>query len=134
MDTGMEIRRISCGQRFLEYQLTRKNVKNVNLRIKADGRILVSANNRVPVKLIDNFVLEKQDFIFKALKKYEERTNVPAKEIVPKQYVSGEKYNILGKSHILNVIEAQQEEVFISPEKMTNEKLEAIEKAATGKY
>ena len=47
-----------------------KKVKNVNMRIKPDGTVSVSANSRVPQKLIDDFVLSKADFIFGALEKY----------------------------------------------------------------
>lgn len=66
----VENRRVICGDRVLEYQLTRKAVKNINLRIKPDGTILVSANTGVPGAYIDNMVREKQAFIFRALEKY----------------------------------------------------------------
>lgn len=62
--------------RCLDYELTIKKVKNINLRIKSDGSISVSANKRVPQKVIDDFVLSKADFIIKALEKYEQRTKV----------------------------------------------------------
>ncbi len=36
-------RQVRCGQGVITYLLTRKKVKNVNLRIKQDGSVLVSA-------------------------------------------------------------------------------------------
>lgn len=52
----------------IEYTLTYKNVKNINLRIKADGSVHVSAAPRVSRKKIDDFVNLKADFIEKAKK------------------------------------------------------------------
>ena len=37
----------------LSYKLIRKNVKNVNLRVKRDGSVVVSASPRVPKTYID---------------------------------------------------------------------------------
>lgn len=73
MQQRTEIRHIECDDRELTYILTRKPVKNVNLRIKPDGRILVSANNRVSVAFIEAFIRQKQAFIIAALDKYAER-------------------------------------------------------------
>ena len=53
------------------YLLEIKNVKNVNLRIR-DGKIFVSANRKVGLKFIDDFVISKRDFILKAI----ERQNI----------------------------------------------------------
>ena len=73
MSQEIEIRQVICGNRVLEYQLTRKSVKNVNLKIKPDGTILVSANSRVSKAFIDDIVLQKQEFIFRALEQYAQR-------------------------------------------------------------
>ena len=59
----------------IKYELHRKNVKNLNLRIKPDGTIFVSANNRISEERIKLFLQEHSDFIFDALKKYEEIEN-----------------------------------------------------------
>lgn len=105
-----EIRQVKCDKDLvLEYELTRKPVKNVNLRIKPDGKIYVSANLRVPLKFIDNFVKEKQEYIIRAQKKYQERQKHISTE--PIEYVSGERFNLLGKSLILKVIEGKPESV-----------------------
>lgn len=105
----MEIRKVRCEAGELSYTLIRKSVKNVNLRIKADGSIVVSANRRVAKSFIDDFVKEKQKFIFAALEQYERNRKDTIEK--PKQYRSGEFYNILGKSLELKVEKAWQEEV-----------------------
>ena len=70
MAQSVENRRVICGERVLEYQLTRKPVKNINLRVKMDGTIQVSANRRIPGAYIDDVVRGKQEFICRALEKY----------------------------------------------------------------
>lgn len=100
---------VQCDQRVLEYELTRKPVKNINLRIKPEGKIYVSANKRVPVEFIDNIIKEKQVYIIRALDKYKERQRNASNQ--PKNYVSGESFDILGKSLRLKVIEGKQESI-----------------------
>lgn len=48
------------------YVLTRKRVKNLNLRVQKNGSLAVSAPGRVPVSEIDAFVLSRADWIFAA--------------------------------------------------------------------
>ena len=66
--------------KFISYNLTYKKVRNINLRIKPDGSIHVSANKRVSQRVIEGFIISKADFIFKALKMYENRTEQPQKQ------------------------------------------------------
>jgi len=61
----------------LSYNLEYKKVKNINLRIKADGTVLVSANKRVPRGAIDAFVLSKANYILKVKKTYEVQAEKP---------------------------------------------------------
>lgn len=101
-----ELRSVPCEGGALTYLLTRKKVKNVNLRIKSDGRILVSANTRVPTAFIDNFVQENQEYIFRVLERFRRRQ--AAHPETPEQYVSGETFMIFGKQLTLEVIELQE--------------------------
>lgn len=64
------IREIIAGGKVLHYNLEYKKVKNINLRIKNDMSINVSAPKRVSIKRIEAFITQKADFIFAALEKY----------------------------------------------------------------
>ena len=75
------IKLIKLYNETIQYDLQYKKVKNINLRIKPDGSINVSANKKVPQKVIDDFIISKGDFILHALEKYK---NIPVKE--QKQY------------------------------------------------
>ena len=67
------IREIIFKDNIIQYNLQYKNVKNINMRIKPDGSINVSANRRVSQKVIDDFINSKADFILRALEKYKNR-------------------------------------------------------------
>ena len=108
MKRKQQVRIVRGNKRILEYTLTRKPVKNLNMRIKLDGQILVSANGLVPVKYIDNFVLSQEENIVKTLTKYEKNRE---NGIRPLQYVSGERVRILGEEFHLLLEEAKVEGV-----------------------
>lgn len=106
MNNKQQLRKLQCNNKIIEYTLIRKSVKNINMRIKKEGTILVSANNKVPVAYIDSFVLSRQEYIFEILEKFKERKEY---QQPPLEYVSGEKINILGKAYMLQVIEYEKE-------------------------
>ena len=110
MELNAEQRIVQCENGDILYLLTRKSVKNVNLRIKPEGQVLVSANNSVPIEFIDAFIEKKQQYIFLVLSRYEEKRNLI--QDVPKRYVSGESYDLLGKSLRLKVEESREENVY----------------------
>lgn len=80
------IKEIIVSGRKIEYELTRKRVTNINLRIKPNGKVMVSAGYRVPEKFIEEFLISKADFISNALDKFE---RIQKEELV--QYFSEEE-------------------------------------------
>lgn len=104
-----EIREVICNETKICYKFIRKEVKNINLRIKPNGEITVSANNTVSVEIVDDFVQRKQKFIFDALETYDISHRYIASN--EKKYVSGENYYFLGKNLRLKVISGQKESV-----------------------
>ncbi len=93
----------------ISYTLIRKPVKNINLRIKADLSVSVSANNQISEKQVDAFVISKSEFILKALNKFKV-AYVPMAEL--KKYVSGESFCVLGNDIRLKVIKSNANKVF----------------------
>ena len=75
---------ITSDGRKIVYDLQIKKVKNVNMRIKSDGMVYVSANRRVPVKVIEDFIVSKADFVFSALEKF-------STKLEPMQYFTQEQ-------------------------------------------
>jgi predicted metal-dependent hydrolase len=83
----------------LIYDLKRKNVKNINLRIKPDGAITVSANSRVSQKTIDAFLMSKASLIINALEKVEKRAKEPLKQYFAEDEVKDVILALCKKTH-----------------------------------
>ncbi len=76
----MTVKKIYLNGVETEYVFVRKNVKNVNLRIKDAGMIYVSANRRTSKDFVESFLKSKADWILNAKKKCENRNNEPLTE------------------------------------------------------
>lgn len=59
----------------IEYNLTRKNVKNINMRVKPNRTVFVSAGYGVHVSQIEKALYENADKILKAFDKLEKISN-----------------------------------------------------------
>jgi hypothetical protein len=90
--------------RDIYYELERKKVKNVNLRVRSDCTVYVSANNRVSESVIEEFLQKKSKFIFSAIDKYAE---IAKYADVKHEYVTGESIRYLGKDLRLVVAEGK---------------------------
>lgn len=105
----LQQRTVYYEDREIHYQLERKPIKNVNIRIHKDSRVYVSANPGVPVESVDAFVASKGRYIctaqdrFRMLAQYAPR---------PKQYVSGESFYLLGRGVRLAVEKDTHEAIF----------------------
>lgn len=91
---------INLNGRTVGYELEIKNVKNINLRIKPDQTIYISANSTIPQQIIDELLVSKSAYILRALDHYEEVAKYAPK---PKRYVDGESFRILGHEYRLQV-------------------------------
>lgn len=66
-------RTVIAEGRKITYELERKQVKNLNLRVRRDGSVHVSVSRRVPVSEIDAFVIQKGVFILRAIDRFAEQ-------------------------------------------------------------
>ena len=98
-------KKIVLNSREFEYFLTRKRVKNINLKIKPDGQLHVSANAFVSIKIIEAFLIANADRIIKAVDRFlKEQKDAPRE----KSFQNGEVFSVLGSSKILSVIESKK--------------------------
>ena len=100
-----KIMTISLLGRTVEYELQRKKVKNINLRIKADGSIRVSAHPRVPLKNIEDFIRSNGAYILGAMDKLKLRSERIKREL---DYVDGEMISVLGIKSPLRVLQGKR--------------------------
>lgn len=64
------------GGKLLVYELTRKKVKRINVRVRMDGSVAVSAPRAVPLAQIEVFLREKERFLLTAIEKMTARQPV----------------------------------------------------------
>jgi len=98
---------VRYGDNEIEFELERKDVKNVNLNIRPDMTIKVSANNKVPLDFIKDFVKSKGPWILRKIDYFKETQ--PEKKN-KKEYVSGESFRYLGRQYRLKVFKADNKE------------------------
>lgn len=86
-------------EKILGYEVHRKKVKNINLRIKPNMEIYISVPMNLHRDYIENFIRSKEEWIKSVLKKVE--------DVKEKQkgfeYKNGEIYKFLGKEYNLIV-------------------------------
>lgn len=105
---NIEVRTVQTVEGVVTYALERKDVKNLNLRVRKDGSVYVSVNRHLAVSRIDEFVINKGSFIKDARDRFHEMEQFRPK---PKQYVSGETFYIQGHGLRLQVIPSTRESV-----------------------
>lgn len=66
-------RSIVLRGRRVDYELERKRVRHVNLRIRADGSLYVSAPRLTPLPVVEGLLLSRQDWVLEHLRRREER-------------------------------------------------------------
>ena len=72
-----QLRVVDTPRGPLTYTLTRKRVKNLNLRVGAGNEIMVSIPLRCPVSQADDFIRERSGWILDALSRREDRQLEP---------------------------------------------------------
>ena len=86
-------------ERILGYEIHRKKVKNINLRIKPNLEVYISVPMNLHRDYIENFIRSKEEWIKSVLKKVE---NVKEKQ-KDFEYKTGEIHKFLGKEYNLIV-------------------------------
>jgi predicted metal-dependent hydrolase len=104
----VETYQVPYGDKVIQFTLERKNVKNVNLNIKPDMTVYVSAHEKVPLEFIFDFVKTKASWISKHVGYFKE---VQPEVQSAREYVSGESFKYLGKQYRLKVEENNPERV-----------------------
>lgn len=107
----IDIRTLKINGREIRWVLSRKRVKNVNLRIKPDGIVYISAPSRVPISFIEDFIRKKADFIFTNIDRFASDVPEPQLPEADKAYRSGDTLRYFGTDYTLSIIESPIEGV-----------------------
>lgn len=99
----MSRHQIVYNKQVIQFELKRKRVKNINLRVHADLRVTVSAGPKVPLKEIKAFVHSKANWILRHLAQYqaEQKKGIA---LPGQQLKTGAKIMHLGESLTIDVV------------------------------
>ncbi len=95
------IRSVETSRGKISYELSKKKIKKMYLRVQTEGNITVSAPNFMKVGEIDAFVLKNEEFIFQGLQKVEQRQE----EMPSHTYTTGDQFFLMGEKLTLEVRE-----------------------------
>lgn len=123
----MSIHHIGYEGIEIEYELTRKDVKYINLRVNKYGKVVVSAGKNVPFAVIDEFVQSKAFWIITHLAEIEKiRSGLPDDSLY-----EGKTVYYLGKPYRLVLergekgVELEEDTICLSAPKMNDDLLRA---------
>ncbi len=100
----MEKRYIIIGENRVDYYLTKKKMKNVNIRIKKDSNIYLSCPLKMKTEEAEKFLIQKYNWILTQQKKLREYSREKEDENVQN---NGKVY-FLGNIYILNIIPSKK--------------------------
>lgn len=96
---------IDLGKQKIAYTWARKPIKNINLRVRADGSVAISSPIRTPEKAIREFLFDRADFILSALDRFEKRRAHMPEKIC---FRAGERVPVFGEVVLLDVVKGKK--------------------------
>ncbi len=111
----MEKHAIKFEGTIIPFTIVNKKVKNVNLKVRPDSTVVVSANKTVPYEFIEKLVKKRAPWILKNIKYFDEKRTANG----VREYVTGEAIQYLGKQYLLQVLpEGRKEEIILNGDKV----------------
>lgn len=98
-------RKIYFNGREIIYTLTPKKIKNINLRIKPDGRVVASCPMNTDYSEVDRFVRENGH---KILKFQEKNLNIKNSYSISSEFADGEPFYISGEKKTICIKPSQR--------------------------
>lgn len=99
---------ISYNGKSLSFILIRKNVKNINLRVKTNGDVIVTANSKIDESYIIDFIKRKMDWILNHKEKFNERRK---KSLEEAEKVKEDNIKYLGNIYKIKAVKSEKEYV-----------------------
>lgn len=117
MPESMEHRKLMLSGETISYTLERKKVKNINMRMRPETGLSVSAPYHVPLEQIEEILRQHETQILVTLHQYAHAAREKTQQY-PDIYATGEKVLYLGKTYRLEVVLGTRECVQQQGEKL----------------
>ena len=112
-----EQRKIVLGGETVSYTLERKAVKNINLRLRPDTGLSVSAPKYVALSQVERVLMQHQQKILETLRQYQTAA-AERRQQYPRSFSTGETVLYLGKYCTLEVLRGSRECVQVQGDKL----------------
>lgn len=93
--------------------LVRKKVKNINLHVRSDGTLYLSAPARVPWAYIEDFLEKKTDFIIREMEERKQKFPILTLSDGDTLYLAGQPYRLDVRLGLHNSIRRSGQTVFM---------------------
>lgn len=112
-----EQQKIVLGGETVSYTLERKAVKNINLRLRPDTGLSVSAPKYVALSQVERVLMQHQQKILETLRQYQTAA-AERRQQYPRSFSTGETVLYLGKYCTLEVLRGSRECVQVQGDKL----------------
>ncbi len=95
----------SYNGKVISYEIIRKPVKNINIRVKPSGEVFVSCNENVDNKTIELLMIKRANWLINTIEQF--KVNLIEFTDVNLKLVDGEEFLLLGKVLRIKNVEAE---------------------------
>lgn len=96
----------SYNGKVIEYEIVHKKVKNINIRVKPNGEVVVSCNDTIDNKTIEVEMIKRANWLLETIEKY--RTNLIEFTNSNLSLVDGEAFLLFGR--VLRIMNVESDE------------------------
>jgi len=96
----------SYNGKVISYEIIRKPVKNINIRVKPSGEVFVSCNENVDNKTIELLMIKRANWLINTIEQF--KVNLIEFIDANLKLVDGEEFLLLGKVLRIKNVEAEE--------------------------
>lgn len=96
----------SYNGKVIAYEIIHKNVKNINIRVKPNGEVVVSCSPNVDNKIIEIEMIKRANWLINTIEQY--KNNIIEFNEVNHKLVDGEAFLLLGRILMIKNIETNE--------------------------
>ncbi len=114
-DKRTEVQTVINSGQLIRFTLTRKHVRNINIRMKPDMSVTVSAAPGVPLAYIKTFVTGKAPWILRNMEKYSKMKSLPSfTHYGAGKFDDGDKVFLAGQPMLIRLTRSEYESVSVN--------------------
>lgn len=105
------LKTVDINGKTYEYEFCRKRIRNINMRMRRDGSVSVSAPAKTPFERVEKFISAHSDFFIKSEIQRGKYFSAVSEE---NDFSDGAKKRVFGGEYILKSVKSEKNGVFLS--------------------